>query len=534
MMLRSAGLLLTLLTGSALAQPVTPIEMTIAFDESAADVTTGVVPGHITITNTSSQRVESVGLTLHVLDAGLVTVNSPGFITCPGNGTGYLQCVHGEVPPHGSVEVEAKFRFPERAGRSRVRAYADYSFMLGMRTYGDLEETSLTLWREFLVTSPEDSGPGTLRAAIEAVNAEPVCTVLPCRIDFAIPSAFAWSTIQPRTAFPAITAGDLLIDGTTQPDTNPHGPDVALIGTTLGSGNGLDIRASAAAATPRLAVRGLAIGGFPDSGIFYLPTREAHSAFTIERNYIGTDATGTHAVANGARGITIGEGAVNGSFIRDNVISGNFRSGIFLVTQPHGFLTGPSLRITGNRIGLAAATAAPIPNGASGIFVGPQATEVLIEDNVIAHNGHFGIGVATGASYTRINRNHIYGHPLQAIDLGLDGATPPIVPVRLASATYDAGTNSTIVEVEGPGRIIGDQWYEYTFYANESVDASGHAEAEEYLGTARADVTTGHATLRFAGDLRGKYVNAVPTRVYYAFAAPIFTTEEPLRAIRVE
>ncbi len=70
----------------------------------------------------------------------------------------------------------------------------------------------------FIVTNTNDKGGGSLRAAINAVNADkgkPVDT-----IDFNIPGTGPF-TISPLSALPAVTHA-VLIDGYSQPQSSPN------------------------------------------------------------------------------------------------------------------------------------------------------------------------------------------------------------------------------------------------------------------------------------------------------------------------
>ena len=501
------------------------LQLTLSPDEAAADRAAGTLPLRVTIANLSNEPVDNIRLTL---DSNLGRVSEVLFDDPEWNCTGapnYLECAYsGWIDANSELVLPMTMRFPRGGGRARLAAYVSYG---PRRLFGDYRVITAAMWRPFLVTRTDDSGAGTLRAAIEALNADPECAVLPCRIEFALPAPAAggWSTIMPSTPLPTIVGGDVSVDGTTQADTNPLGPDVELIGTSLLQGNGLYLRGA------QMSVRGLAVGGFPDNGIVYFPTARG-SVFTIERNYIGVDASGTRAIANGSRGIVIAEGIVSNSVIRENVISGNFRSGIFLVTQTEpAFPLGPVLTIAGNRIGVAAASEAPIPNGASGIFVGPSAEQVAIAGNVIAYNAHFGVAVSRTARYVQVQENRIFGHPGSGIDINLDGPTAETTTV-LESARYDAATDTTTIVLRGQVSF-GFVRYRYAFYANTTVDAAGFAEGEQFLGTALPDAN-GTTVLSVKGDLRGRYVNAVITFMTDADGSPLFATSEFLRAVRVE
>jgi hypothetical protein len=521
--MKRADMIKTLLLLLFLSTPAAAdvLLLTLSADEAAANRAAGTVPMRVTIANLSNSAVDNIRL---ALNSNLeVLFDAPGW-SCTGS-PNFMECAYsGTIDANAELVLPMTLRFPRGVGRGHLNANVTYG---PQRTFGDFRVLSAAMWRPFTVTRTDDSGAGTLRAAIEALNADPECGVLPCRIEFALPAPAAggWNTIMPATPLPAIVGGDVSVDGTTQADTNPLGPDVELIGTSLIQGNGLYLRGA------QMSVRGLAIGGFPDNGILYFPTARG-SAFTIERNFIGVDATGRRAIANGSRGIVIAEGIVTSSAIRDNVISGNFRSAIFLVTQTEpSFPLSPVLTIADNRIGVAAASETPIPNGASGIFVGPNAEQVVIAGNVIAHNAHFGVAVSRTARYVQVQQNRIFGHPGLGVDINLDGPTVETTTV-VESARYEAATDTTTIVLRGP-ISFGFPRYRYSFYANTAVDAAGFAEAEQFLGTALPDAN-GTAVLSVKGDLRGKYVDAMITFMTDADGSPLFATSEFLRAVRVE
>jgi len=170
----------------------------------------------------------------------------------------------------------------------------------------------------------------------------------------------------------------VFIDGTTQTvargDTNPAGPEIEINGSNLTAGSGLESNMSQSA----LELRGLIVNGFPASGIA-INSGSNH----IIGCYVGTDATGRSAVPNGGRGVS----ASSSAEIRDSVISGNGRSGIFAQS-------GQGTVIVNNRIGVAAGDALlPLGNGASGIFFGAQTSQSSAAGNVIGFNRDAGIAL---------------------------------------------------------------------------------------------------------------------------------------------
>jgi hypothetical protein len=167
----------------------------------------------------------------------------------------------------------------------------------------------------FLVTTTDDAGAGSLRQAILDANATPGTD----EIDFAIGSGGA-QTIRPRSDLPYVTHS-VIIDGTTQPGF-AGSPLIDLDGGAAAYVNGLTIRAS------DCTVRGLAFTNFaiPDdpctalNGLTILGSRNV-----VEGNYLGIDLTGTRPMGN-TIGVLIGgsDNRIGGTTdAQRNLISGN-------------------------------------------------------------------------------------------------------------------------------------------------------------------------------------------------------------------
>jgi hypothetical protein len=252
------------------------------------------------------------------------------------------------------------------------------------------EYAAVARYRSFAVTQAGDAGAGSLRAAIEALNADSVCATLPCAIDFDVAPG---STIVLHSALPQIAAYDVLVDGAG-----------ALDGAAV-RGNALDFNV-----VDHVEVHGLTISLFSDNAILLRPRRR-QTFFDSMLSFEVTNCVLEHNL----RGVNIAPGGhIVGSIIRDNTLTANTRSAIFADSEhdPSGPL-GPSMRIERNQI---------TGNGASGIYLGPGSDGALILDNVIEHNHDFGVAVARGAIHVRILPNTIV-HNGAAIDIGLDGPT---------------------------------------------------------------------------------------------------------------
>lgn len=148
----------------------------------------------------------------------------------------------------------------------------------------------------------------------------------------------------------------------------------------------------------------------------------------IEGNYIGTDNTGTKALANGDLGCaaiaiqagsfgnTVG-GATAGA---RNVVSGNKEDGVFLGSSS-------STRVLGNRIGTAANGTGALGNSSVGAFIGGSNNSMgdgtAAGSNTVAFNGEEGVEISSGTGHA-ISRNSVFSNGGLGIDLlgGLEDA----------------------------------------------------------------------------------------------------------------
>jgi CSLREA domain-containing protein len=264
------------------------------------------------------------------------------------------------------------------------------------------QDVPLAYAATFIVNTNEDVSDGTcdashcsLREAIAAANAAAGKDL----ITFAIGSGA--STIDLVQPLPEIT-GSVTLDATTQPgyagtpivELNGSGAGAGVDGITLSGGNS--------------EVRGLIINRFSRHGLRIRST----GTNVIERNFIGTNAAGTAAAANGGDGIWI-EGSSNNTIggsaasVR-NVISGNGAHGVEIT----GGSSGAVNRVRANYIGTDASGMSALPNALAGIRI--AADNNLIGDtsasrrNVISGNGQDGILLAGGSTtQNTVNGNFI-------------------------------------------------------------------------------------------------------------------------------
>jgi parallel beta-helix repeat protein len=131
------------------------------------------------------------------------------------------------------------------------------------------------------------------------------------------------------------------------------------------------------------------------------------SSSRIESNLVGTDALGTAAIANGADGIALLDGAsfntVGGGASNRNVVSGNGHAGISIAgggTRENG--------VAANFIGTSADGLSALPNTGSGVAILSGATNNSITRNVISGNGLHGVQIAgAGTSGNSLGGNSI-------------------------------------------------------------------------------------------------------------------------------
>ncbi len=376
---------------------------------------------------------------------------------------------------------------------------------------GDGNDVELTsLGPSFVVTNTSDSGPGSLRQAILDANARIGLDVIV--FDITENVGAGPHTITPLTSLPDITdviivdgyteAGSfentrqvgsdavlqVVLDGSLAPTTanglqlsgaavdgstvrglviqnfsdgisiqNANGVTIAgnFIGTnaagTVAAGNrsdGIELNGSAqitiGGTTPK---ERNVISGSSEQGIFFYDSDDS----TVAGNYIGTDATGNAALANGAAGIFLFWGSDNntigGSVAARNVISGNLNSAGIAIDSVG---IGPSNWIASNFIGIGANGTTPLPNykgisinNAGGVIIGTNSDGVndAVEGNVISAN------TLHGAEITGNSSGHVIAGNL--IGTGPDGLTR--VGSQQNGVTLAGNAQSNIVGVDGDG-----------------------------------------------------------------------------------
>lgn len=305
---------------------------------------------------------------------------------------------------------------------------ADFSPPKGSKESTVNRQVALILWTlaaaplaaaDLVVTNAGDAGTVStcdgvaacsLRQAINLSNSNGTND----RIFFNIPGG-GTHTIQPTTALPAITQGNLNIEGNTQPgavaNSASNGTSNAVLRIVIQGGSApLGTSGIIVNTSGTVSLRGLSIHGFRVNG-----SNGGHGvnvqsgSLNLNGCWIGVQPNGA-ATGNQGDGVRLagsGTHSIGTSNLANrNVISGN-RNGIFV--------SGGATNVSNNLIGL-------LPNGNVG---GNSLAGVLIagsghtlRNNTISANGGFGIDLADNSNENLIVGNRIGSDPSATIGRG--------------------------------------------------------------------------------------------------------------------
>ncbi len=368
--------------------------------------------------------------------------------------------------------------------------FATYQYPNGVTLYPGYGPTSLFLYSTpfELVTNTADSGAGSLRQAMTSADA---LTNNPTWIVFNIPtsdSGYAsgvW-TISPLSALPEITA-QVVLDGSTQPGFTVK-PIIVLSGTGAGaSAAGMTVVGSGSGST----VRGLVVNGFGQGGI----NLHGASNTTIEGNFIGTNAAGTAAIANGSDGVEIdadGSGNTIGgtTTAARNVISANAYVGVKIDDANDNVVEGDFIGtdVTGkvalgnNSADVEFGGGVLLYLGASGNTIGGlTATPGAGAGNLISGNTYTGVWLDSAGPDNLVAGNLIGTNVTGSVALGNDQAYGSLGGAFGVAVQYSP---DTIVGEPGGGNVIAGNGLGVVNGANvDLIDSSGSVVQSNIIGT---------------------------------------------------
>ena len=386
----------------------------------------------------------------------------------------------------------------------------------------------------FTVNSTGDPGSGGCNST-ECTLAEAVAVANrvegPDIIRFNIPGEGV-KTIQ-RTSGLTITE-QVTIDGYTQPGASPNtleqGTNAKIIVELDGSGG---VAEALGIFADNVVVRGLAMNRYGASAVVVLGSNNK-----VEGNFIGTDPSGTQALANRIAGVTIlrpssGTGGASNTIggsspEQRNLISGNAQQGVQLLSGAQ------DNRIEGNLIGTDKSGTAPLGNGSAGVEIRDSSNNAIGgpddgEGNVMAFNGGDGVAIRSindtnAETGNFVLRNSIFSNEGLGIDL-IGGTENAVGETANDLQDIDSGPNNlqnkpvvtsainsdTITTIKGTLNSTPNTRFLIEFFSN----PRGTGEGKELIGVTNASTDAngnGSYTLSLAQQVAaGRTVTATAT-----------------------
>lgn len=329
--------------------------------------------------------------------------------------------------------------------------------------------------RPFTVSKTADTNDGScdadcsLREAITAVNADGsspryIYFNIPGATDGGCSGASGVCTIAPASALPAISAGNVTLDGYTQSgasvNTTTTGAldtslKIQIDGTSAGAASyGIDITSGSNL------IRGFSVYNFRKRGIYI---HNAGTGNKVQGNFVGVMANGITTAKNYEGGIyvvttnshyigTDGDGVNDAS--ERNLVSGN---GTVTTDPAVSVSSGTGTSVSGNIIGLNSGCTADIGNIGSGIYLGTtghrigtnaDGTSDDVERNVISGNGSYGISIAAGSN--SVFGNYVGTNCSGYSSFGNDGSG---IYISSGTGTY-IGTNGDGINDSIEGNLV--------------------------------------------------------------------------------
>jgi titin len=211
----------------------------------------------------------------------------------------------------------------------------------------------------------------------------------------------------------------------------------------------------------------------------------ANPGTTVQGNFIGTDVTGTVAIANGQSGVLIGDENANNligglAAGAGNLISGNVFDGVRIFNTQ----SNANNAVEGNKIGTnAAGTAGVGGQSAGGVSVFSPSNTIgntaAGGPNLIAFNTGYGVGVGSpNTTGVTIAENSIHDNGF----VGILVVAPPAAdqfPPTLTAASISAGTLTISGTHNGSTPF---NTFRIEFFSNVACDGSGAGEGQTFLG----------------------------------------------------
>jgi parallel beta-helix repeat protein len=257
--------------------------------------------------------------------------------------------------------------------------------------------------REAILAANATAGAGALLIAFDLPNSDPGYN----------PAKSTWTITLGAQALPALTRGNVTINGSTQPG-NPSYPQIIVDGYNVneaaGLSNGITITSD------HNSILGLTLMNFYDDAVLISGPNAA--ANLVAGCYLGPNANGAAAIQPSYFGVELRNGAHDNMIggadpAARNLISGNAHSGITIRDA-----TTHNNTIAGNWIGVNRSGQAALKNEVAGVMVTDGAHDNLIggvrQGNLLAGNAT-GIYINGGVATT------IAGN---IIGLAADGHTP--------------------------------------------------------------------------------------------------------------
>jgi parallel beta-helix repeat protein len=400
--------------------------------------------------------------------ATIETVNGLGF-DCTTFGT-IARCTRALFPANTTAGITLTVRMPSGLGGFHIKVAGTITAVSG----------STATWapdvyvpQTFIVS---DTGR-SFANAIERANVA-CTTTAPCEIEFDVAGTIGGF-------LPPIRAKKINLDAANK---------IVLDGTGLvvnGSGE--------------IAISGFTIQNNEGAGILLIGDPRTSFRATIQNNTLTGNLRGLMSYGTSFM------------YAHDNVISGNRRSGVWIIDGYYPAVYENTIE----------------DNGASGVYFGPGCQFGMADENRINRNRDFGVGIDPAAKWIEVRANSMKGNGQLGIDYNLDLVTPnvaddstravPNAPV-LSSATYDPATNKTTIR--GHVDLIKPASVGYyaplvDIYRSSSLDAHGMAQGEELLYNrldynvpVQLDRATGDFVYAYPGDLTGQFITATYTRMY--------------------